>query len=556
MDNPSPVPVNAYISCSDADQDWVESWLCPRLTRAGLSVLVSYELPSGRSKVDVISEVIARSHRTVVVLTPAWVRDEWQNFEGAIAVLGDLAAHRGKVIPLLLQDCDVPAHIAFRQPRDFRRKKNWESQCQRLITDIQNAIPAPFPIPLPPQPWAAWRKWLRRNRLRLGLGIGGLVVALLALMAIAEIPKFPGWRVVSPPLKGAWRLERVGDDLLVASNTDFASVGNGNYVLWRSADQGSTWPPVLVPQVHIGNIDEAFEDFSSTADAALLYGAARTAGLLASDDHGATWRPVKTLPLSYAFAVAAAPDDPALVFVSDADGGLARSTDRGQTWTRLDGSTACVNPGAGAQALPKMQVQWRLLATPGYIFAASYRNPRLDLGSTALPPGAGIFASRDRGNCWTLVFDAETRYIATALAAVPNQPALLLFAALDYLTPSSEIGPFDCERRTTVNTVDVRVRQPLTLLETPGLFQGLLSPDGSQWYASNNCGQVWTGSVQQPGARNLRAIGLCRAFAKCYNDLAIDPLLSSKPKPAPPLLLAADYVYRYSEVSWLRALWP
>jgi hypothetical protein len=203
-----------------------------------------------------------------------------------------------------------------------------------------------------------------------------------------------------------------------------------------------------------------------------------------------------------------------------------------------------------------MQVQWRLLATPGVVFAAAYRDPRGDLGSTALPPGAGIFASRDRGNCWTRVFDAETRYLATALAPVPNQPALLLFAALDYLTPSSAMGPFDCERRTIVDAVDVRVGQPLTLWENKSLVRGLVSPDGSQWYASNNCGQVWTGSVQQPGARDLVAVGHCRVSAGCYNDLATDALPGPQAKPAPPLLLTADYVYRYSEVSWLRALWP
>ena len=106
---------------------------------------------------------------------------------------------------------------------------------------------------------------------------------------------------------------------------------------------------------------------------------------------------------------------------------------------------------------------------------------------------------------------------------------MLLFAALDYLTPSSALGAFDCERRTIVNAVDARVGQPLNLWETKSLVRGLVSPDGSQWYASNNCGQVWTGSVRQPGARNLVAIGLCRVSAGCYNDLAIDPLPGSEP---------------------------
>jgi len=152
---------DAYISCANSNEDWVQDWLRVRLERAGLRILTSYELQGGRYKVTNIEEAIQTSAHVLLVLTPQWVESEWKKFEGALAASDDPAATDRKIIPLLLQDCDIPAHLAFRQPRDFRRPAGRELQIRLLISDL---LPPPTEMKqAPPTLGAKILSWVWRH---------------------------------------------------------------------------------------------------------------------------------------------------------------------------------------------------------------------------------------------------------------------------------------------------------------------------------------------------------------------------------------------------------
>lgn len=123
---------DAFISYSHADEEWVESTLLKTLEDAGLRVCIDFrDFKVGLPAIVNMENAVTDSRHTLIVLTEAWNKSEWGNFEILLAQTSDPSGIRGRLIPVRLEDiATLPKRIAMLTWVDFTRpnrvKYSWK----------------------------------------------------------------------------------------------------------------------------------------------------------------------------------------------------------------------------------------------------------------------------------------------------------------------------------------------------------------------------------------------------------------------------------------------
>lgn len=131
---------DVFISYShkDKDKDWVRGWLLPQLEAAGLRVCIDFrDFEPGLPSLVNMENAVERSRKTLIVLTPDWVKSEWTAFESLLIQTDDPAGRRARMIPLLLKPCEPPKRIAMLTYVDSTKPSEVEFQLQRLVAAIR-----------------------------------------------------------------------------------------------------------------------------------------------------------------------------------------------------------------------------------------------------------------------------------------------------------------------------------------------------------------------------------------------------------------------------------
>jgi len=116
--------------------------------------------------------------------------------------------------------------------------------------------------------------------------------------------------------------------LAVAGETWFAATAQG---IFRSADHGSTWTPVLTAEAAKA-FPGAGDYLTMAADGQRVF-IGRREGIVASDDNGGTWQPLKfPAGLTTLSSLALTPDG---TLWAGGREGVSLSQDHGQTWTAI-----------------------------------------------------------------------------------------------------------------------------------------------------------------------------------------------------------------------------
>jgi photosystem II stability/assembly factor-like uncharacterized protein len=160
-----------------------------------------------------------------------------------------------------------------------------------------------------------------------------------------------------------------------------ASRGDGVY---KSTDAGETWQRVNSGLAQVRNV--AWLAVSPHSDAVLLAASPR-GGLARTANGGASWTEIQVRG-EHVTAVAFAPDRPGLVYAGDAHGGLHASDDDGATWRPLPGDL-----GGDAGAINALAI------------AVDATGDRVIFVGTA---AAGVFESRDGGDSFAAGGDGIT----------------------------------------------------------------------------------------------------------------------------------------------------
>ncbi len=216
MAEPASYRYDVFISYHPRDGDWVWEWLLPRLEQAGLRVCIDQNcFQPGAPVATEIERAVSESRRTLVVMTPAWVESQWDQFEALLIHQKDAAARIRRLIPVLLKPCDPPDRIKLLQWVDLTEAERQEEQLGRVIDDIKGVSALPelrrdvFPEP-------KQRRWELRWFAMAG------VAAVLTLVVLV------GWIVTQRQPRKLTSMSGMGFNVAVAPFTVLDA--NGKYM--------------------------------------------------------------------------------------------------------------------------------------------------------------------------------------------------------------------------------------------------------------------------------------------------------------------------------------
>lgn len=109
-----------FISYSHADKTFVDR-LATQLVKAKVSVwLDRWELNLGDSLITKVQDAITDSSALLVILSKSSVESEWCKRELTSGLLRELEERRVVVMPVLMEDCEIPLFLRDKLYADFR----------------------------------------------------------------------------------------------------------------------------------------------------------------------------------------------------------------------------------------------------------------------------------------------------------------------------------------------------------------------------------------------------------------------------------------------------
>lgn len=109
-----------FISCAHEDRRVAEQ-IADALSKSGTNVWFDkYEVKVGASLAAAIDAALEASDYLVVLLSPHSIRSQWVSQEVASAYGREIDARAITLVPVLLEDCDIPPVLAAKQYIDLR----------------------------------------------------------------------------------------------------------------------------------------------------------------------------------------------------------------------------------------------------------------------------------------------------------------------------------------------------------------------------------------------------------------------------------------------------
>ena len=143
MDTVSISKPEIFISHAKADRPWLGRELLPRLEEANLVFRLDYiDFKIGAPKASEIVRFLKECKRTILVISPAYVRSEWSELEFLLMTFLDPAARRRKCLPILWMACEVPVliehlvYVDLTEPGVEYKRQQW----QRILSDLKDSV--------------------------------------------------------------------------------------------------------------------------------------------------------------------------------------------------------------------------------------------------------------------------------------------------------------------------------------------------------------------------------------------------------------------------------
>ncbi len=127
---------DVFVSYSHADSIWVKGTLVPFLEGRGFSVCIdSRDFAAGALGIDEMQAAVLCSKRVVAVLSSNYVKSSWSAFENAMAQSLDPNAVSRKLVPVLIEACNLPLRLQIIHYRDLRANDTatWDLLVRDLV---------------------------------------------------------------------------------------------------------------------------------------------------------------------------------------------------------------------------------------------------------------------------------------------------------------------------------------------------------------------------------------------------------------------------------------
>jgi len=130
---------DAFISYSHKDEKWVRETLLTILEKNGLKVIIDYrDFEPGAPSITEMERAVNESWKTILVLTPNYINSAWSEFESIMIATLDPAGRQRRILPILLQHCNIPLRINYLTYLDLSDLKIAKSQWDKLMTAFDN----------------------------------------------------------------------------------------------------------------------------------------------------------------------------------------------------------------------------------------------------------------------------------------------------------------------------------------------------------------------------------------------------------------------------------
>ncbi|MGB7061802.1 MAG: toll/interleukin-1 receptor domain-containing protein [Candidatus Zixiibacteriota bacterium] len=129
---------SVFISYSHKDEKWVRDYLLANLEKNGISCHIDYrDFEVGISSIRNMARAIEKCEKTILVYTPDWIESGFTGFESLMLQTNDPDGERGKIIPIMLKECELPLELQVYTYADFTNPKQRKAELNRIITKIK-----------------------------------------------------------------------------------------------------------------------------------------------------------------------------------------------------------------------------------------------------------------------------------------------------------------------------------------------------------------------------------------------------------------------------------
>ncbi len=149
MDEQGRFQYDLFVSYSRADRAWVHGYLLPALNLPPDRLITPQDFQPGAAIVGEFERAVVSSRITLLVLSPAFLADEWATFGEQLAAYAGVAEQRDRLVPLLIEPCELPLRLEFRVRLDCTNEDDWEGEIARLRALLGRPEPGPERIPCP-----------------------------------------------------------------------------------------------------------------------------------------------------------------------------------------------------------------------------------------------------------------------------------------------------------------------------------------------------------------------------------------------------------------------
>jgi len=121
-----------FVSYAADDREWVNSHLIEALKSAGIRYHSEDNFTPGAPLITEFERAVRNSRRTLLVLSPAFLVGNHNNFIQVLAQSYGVQTSAWPVIPLLLRDVELPLSLKMLASFDLRNPERWQAELGRL----------------------------------------------------------------------------------------------------------------------------------------------------------------------------------------------------------------------------------------------------------------------------------------------------------------------------------------------------------------------------------------------------------------------------------------
>jgi len=127
-----------FISYSHKDKKWVREYLLPNLEKNEIPCHIDYrDFEIGKASILCMEEAAEKCEKTILVFTQNWVDSEFSQFESVMLQTDSPLNFNKKIVPLKLEQCDIPKRLRILNYANFTDEAEWDTQLERVVTQIK-----------------------------------------------------------------------------------------------------------------------------------------------------------------------------------------------------------------------------------------------------------------------------------------------------------------------------------------------------------------------------------------------------------------------------------